>query len=170
MCLETALVAAGMSAATASTVSSAIGFAGTALSAIGSIQSGNAQARAAEYNAQAAQNQAAAQEAQQRRQAARVMASGRANAAASGIEMDGSPLEVMADSAANAELDALTIRYGGQVRADQERMRGSMARQAGYMGAASSLLMGMGQASRGPRAPNVPDPAPKPSPSPLSVG
>lgn len=168
MCLETALVAAGMSAATASTVASGVGFIGTGISALGAIQGGNQQARAAEFNAQAAQNQAAAQEAQQRRQAARVMGQGRANVAASGIEMDGSPLEVMADSAANAELDALTIRYGGQVRADQERMRGSMARQAGYMGAASSLLMGMGQASRGSRAPNVPPQTP--TPSPLAVG
>jgi hypothetical protein len=148
MCLETARVAGGLSAATASTVASSVGFAGTALSAAGAIASGRAQAQAAEFNAQAAVNQAAANEAQQRRNAARVLSQGRANVAASGIEMDGSPLEVMADSAAAAELDALTIRYGGQVRASQERMTGGMARSAGYTGAASTLLMGLNNASR----------------------
>jgi hypothetical protein len=156
MCLETALIAAGMSAATAGTVASGIGFAGTALSALGAIQSGNAQARAAEYNAAAIQQQAASNEASIRRNATRVRQAQEAAVGASGIELSGSPLEVIADSAANAELDALTVRYGGDVRASQERARGAQARQAGYMGAASSLLMGMNASTRSSRAPVPP--------------
>lgn len=41
----------------------------------------------------------------------------RANYGASGITMEGSPLEIMQQSAANLELDALTIRHQGEVKA-----------------------------------------------------
>ncbi len=41
----------------------------------------------------------------------------RANYGASGVTLEGSPLDILQQSAANAELDALTVRHQGAVRA-----------------------------------------------------
>jgi hypothetical protein len=68
---------------------------------------------------------------------------------ASGIKMEGSPLEVLRDNAANAESDALRIRKGGEIEAESFRRQarnlrqgGRAARQAGDIGAAAGLLQG----------------------------
>lgn len=129
-------------------VGSALAAAGAVTSAVGAIQSGNAQQKMGEYNAAAALATAQSQEQLQRRQSQRILSQGRANAAANGLEMDGSPLEVMAQSAADAEMDALSIRYGGVVRAEQSRIQGNLAQKSGYMSAATNLLMGLSQVGR----------------------
>jgi hypothetical protein len=147
-------------------VGSALAVGGGIVSAMGAIQSGNAQAKMAEHNANATLQQAKANEDLQRRRSEAALARGRVAVSASGIEMSGSPLDVMAQSAADAELDALTVRYGGNVRADQLRMQGRAAQSQGYMSAASNLLMGLSSASRGMKP--VPDAQTPGGPDPLS--
>lgn len=133
---------------------------GTAISAYGSIREGQAVDAASQYNAQVAENnalqaidQATEEERRHRILARKQLGAMRAGYGASGIEVDGSALDVLEDSAATAERDALTIRYGGQVRAQGfrnearlERFRGSNARTQSYLTAASTVLFGAAKA------------------------
>lgn len=129
----------------------------TAVSVASAVMQGQQASRAAKYNARVAENNAIAarqtaefEEARQRQRASRVLASQRAALGASGVALEGSPLLAMADSAEQAELDALAIRYSGSVeearhksQAAADRLQASAARRAGYFGAATSLLRGM---------------------------
>lgn len=179
---------------------------GTAVSAYGQYQSGRAQAGAASYNAAVANNQAIAtqqlaqqQADAQRREAEtqaaaataqagsdeaiardrfrRLQAAARASLGVSGQTGEGSATDLLAENASAAELDALTIRYGGAARADAIRrganlgadalvqqaglnagalnsqanlfrFQGSQAAFGGYLGAGTSLLTGAGQFAR----------------------
>ena len=130
--------------------------ASAAVSAAGSIAQGNAAKSAANYNAAVARQNAdiaranaTADADRQREQAGRLAGRQRAATGASGITPEGSPLDVMADSALSAELDALTTQYRGELQARSygqdatlQGMRGSAAQEAGYIGAGSALLSG----------------------------
>lgn len=132
-----------------------LAIAGAAVSAIGAIQKGQADAGAAKYNATIArqnsvvalqQGDAAVQA--QNRDARRRLGSMKALYGASGVEGDtGSPLDVLADSTRMAELDALTTQYNYQLKSqgfdDQAALDDSNAknsRTASYLNATSSLL------------------------------
>lgn len=133
--------------------------AGAALSAVGSIRGGNAVANAAEYNAQNAEanaqesrQQASEEERRVRVQARKQIGAARANYGASGVTTEGSALDVLEESAANAELDALTVRHQGEMKArnfeqyaNMERFKGREAKVAGYLGAAGSAAQGAGK-------------------------
>lgn len=145
--------------ATTVTVMEAIGAVGAVMGVMGAIQSGEAQKKAADYNAQVAENDAIAkqqaaafEEERQRERARRELAFARAQAGGSGTTMSGSPLDIMARSAENAELEALAIRYSGQLGANAsrsqaaaDRMQGKIAQQAGYMQAGTTLLTAAGK-------------------------
>lgn len=64
----------------------------------------------------------------------------RANYGASGVAIEGSALDVLEESAANAELDRLTILQGGSIQAGRYRAAGNAAFATGISGAASDLL------------------------------
>ena len=79
----------------------------------------------------------------------RLRATQRAKYAKAGVKMEGSPLEVLADTQAQADLDEMLIRYGGQVSAGAYERQGMFSRQAGrsaetsgYIKAGTSLLAG----------------------------
>lgn len=137
------------------------------MEAVGSIVKGNAQA--AGYNAQAQANyynaqvmqqnarvateQANAREELQRRRFGELQGQAIAAAAQSGAGMEGSNADVLKQNAINAELDALTIRYEGEMQArgllaqselEQfqgriNKMNAGVARKAGYLDAAAAL-------------------------------
>lgn len=143
---------------------------GGAVQAIGAIQAGKAQqaeanaraqanqynAKVKEMNAQIARTQANAREEQQRRKGRQVLGAQRAGIAQAGIGFGGSALDIMEQSADTAELDALNIRYEGELQstgllADAEaeryeagvnRMAGRNAMKAAYIGAGSALIGG----------------------------
>ena len=83
-----------------------------------------------------------------------VLASNRTQISKSGIEIAGSPLQVLGDNAANIEFDALMKYYGGELNAyelenqakNEEYMgemaawRGKQQRSAAFVGAAISLI------------------------------
>lgn len=105
----------------------------------------------AERNAVVARQQAAVNEDAQRRAAYRALGRMRAGYGAAGVTVEGSPLDVLEDSAAEAELDALNIRYKGELtamgyqdEATLQRMRGKAAMTAGIFKAGSALLGGAG--------------------------
>jgi hypothetical protein len=125
------------------------------LSAVSSLTQGSAQADIAAYNAGisnnnaiAAQQKAAYDEQRQREMAVRLKGTQRASAAAAGGELlDMS--DVLDESAKQAEMDALAIRYGGSAQAAAARQQAEiykaqapLARMRGYSDAGSTLLTG----------------------------
>ena len=61
--------------------------------------------------------------------------------ASSGVRIDvGTPLDVMAESVADGELDALTVRAGGQIKARDLTIQGEFARKEGNQAFVSSLF------------------------------
>lgn len=75
--------------------------------------------------------------------------------AASGVGLQGSPMDVLAASAGMSELDALTVRsnaareaWGYRTKAEQFRYQASNERQAGKNAAIASILGGITGAAR----------------------
>jgi hypothetical protein len=134
---------------------------GAIISAYGQLYSGQAAKQAGEYNAamsernaMLARQKAAEDERVFRTQTRRKMGEMRAAIGASGVTTEGSPFEVLEDSAAQAEMDALRIRYSGEMQATNfmadaqlQRYQGSASQTGSYFGAAGSLLGGLGHAS-----------------------
>ena len=155
MC-EPILMGLGMSAATAASVASTAATVGTIVSVAGSVAGGVQGYQMAQYNAKVAQRQAQAakmqaqfEEDRLRDKAARTMGSARAAYGKSGVLMEGSPLDVMAQSATDAEMDALALRWGGNLRANNYRAQarmdeseGNAALWGGFARAGTSLLTG----------------------------
>lgn len=79
-----------------------------------------------ERNAQAELQRAEAEEVRFRRDRQRRSAATRAAFGAAGVQVEGTPLEVLADQAAEAEEDALLIRLGGLTAAQRARLRGDV--------------------------------------------
>lgn len=130
---------------------------GTGMSVYSAIKGGNAQVQSANYDAnQAAQSaitvrrQSEVEAGRIRRQGDRALGEIRAAYAASGVDASGTPTEVLADSAAQVELDALTARYNGELQAlGYERtaaldyQRAKDAATATKIGAVSALINGV---------------------------
>lgn len=144
-------------------IGSILGFAGTILSAVGSMQQAKAQQRAAEYNAKMAEVEAAgereaagAEADDYRRKQRAVRASATAERAASGIQLSGTPLLIDEDILGQIDLGAARIGHQGQTRAtgleneaNLERAKaknygkaGKLALLTGFAQAGSSLLGG----------------------------
>lgn len=129
---------------------------GAALSAVGQYQQGRAAQNAANFNAAQmereatiARQQGGAREEAQRRRAREVLGTMRASIGQAGIGWGGSAADIYDQSATNAELDALNIRYESDLQsmglmnqAALTRYEGKMAKRAGTIGAVSSLLTG----------------------------
>lgn len=159
--------------ATLAMISAAASVIGTGVSAVGQVQAGKAAQAAGDYNAAVARNnqivaeQQAADaqrrgevaETEQRRKVRMLAGSQRAALGASGVQLDaGTPLDLLGDTAAMGELDALTIRnnaereaYGYRVQgvnfgaeAGLQTMRGNNAMSGALMSAGGTVLSGAG--------------------------
>lgn len=129
---------------------------GTLLQAGGAIYNGTSAKAAADANANVMRNNASMdaaaagqREEAMRRNARQVAGQQRAAIAESGGGFGGSAADIMAQSAAAAELDALTVRYDAETRAIAlgneatiTQRQGKRARTAGYLDAAGSMLSG----------------------------
>lgn len=127
------------------------------------LQSGRSAQKAAEYNAAVARQQAETtraiygeKEQQQRREAAFIVGKQRAAGAQAGLGLGGSFADVADQSGVMAELDALNIRYTGEMeakgllsKAGLYSMEGSTARSGSYLRAATTALSGYADYSRG---------------------
>lgn len=133
----------------------AMTIAAAATKAAGSIVQGEHQAsqlnQQADYDTQSgniAAQQGFSREDAARRSSAQRLGALYASTAQSGIDPNsGSAAHVLADSATNAEYDALNVRYQGLAQRDQlmtraafERSGAKQARAGGYFGAAASLI------------------------------
>ena len=135
--------------------------ASTAMQMAGSIQQGNAQAAAANRTAEIARqdriraiNTADLAAQDQRREHQRTLGAIRASMGSSGLEMAGSPLDVLADSSQEMALDQRRTAYEGQVQGRDYANRinatvaeGKNSRTAGYLGAGTALLSGASKAT-----------------------
>jgi len=150
----------------------------TLLGAFGQVQSAQAQASAANYNAQIGEMNAtmaerrakdsiergAVEEQKKRQEVAKLRGAQTAAMAANGVDLNfGSPLDTLVDTAALGELDALTIRtnayresYDHQVDgvnkragATLNRMEAASATTGGWLAAAGTVLGGAGKAYSG---------------------
>lgn len=142
-------------------ISLVAGVVGSAMSANAQAQAGEAEKKAYEFNAQLKEQEAEQlktkamwDESLSREQSREHIAKMRAMYAKSGVRLDeGSPLLVMADSAAKAEKDALAIRWGGDVdytqainEANLMRFYGKNAAKTGRTQAGVTMLQGIGNA------------------------
>ncbi len=92
----------------------------------------------AEFNAQMAEQEAVIlgrqkvdEEATMRQSSERLIASSRVAAAASGVEMSGTPLQVIEDSYFNVEQDALKIQYASDVQQAAKASEAALTRATG---------------------------------------
>jgi len=143
--------------------------------AVGAMRAAEAQASADNYNASIKDRNAKVAEQNRqitikssevaaddkRRENRRTLASIRSAYGSSGLDLAGSPLDVLADSAAESELDVQRIEYEGKMRAREgaldvlgynegatlDRMSAKAAKTAGKFNAASSILGGISSAS-----------------------
>ncbi len=133
---------------------------GQVLGAFGTSVAGESEKKSQDYNAGVAlqnadltRQQTVEDARRQRVMARKVIGDARANYGASGIGLQGSALDILGESAANAELDALTIEHNGENRArmyeseaQQDTAAGRAARTAGYLGAAGKGAAAAGEA------------------------
>jgi hypothetical protein len=119
-----------------------LALAATAVSAAGTLASGISQMNAANAAASYAKK-AAAENARRNAVAAQKQIGGiRANYGASGVTVEGSPLDVLEESARAAELDRLSILSSGRVAAAGYKYAGQDALYQGIGSAAGTLLGG----------------------------
>lgn len=122
------------------TIGKVAAVAGSLVQAGGARAQGKAAEASANYNAHSTLVESQSREKAQRDQAARQLGTMRAAIGKSGATSEGTPLLVLAESAANAEIDALNTRYTGQRQADIYRAQGANARKQGNITAGASLL------------------------------
>lgn len=124
--------------------------AGSLISGIGGFQAGTYNARVARQNARNAAIDANAQEAQVRRDARAIAGDAIAAMGASGSALGtGSALDLLRESATNAEMDALNIRRRGAYEYAAGRAEARMARRQGAFTLASSVLKAGSQVAGG---------------------
>ncbi len=142
-------------------VAAAVVAAGAVVGAVGAEEKGASEQSAANYNANIAYTQAAQakQEATENARRQRVssemqLGNMRAQYGASGVQMEGSALDVMQASASRAELDAQTIIHQGDMKAwayqsnaSMETFKGVQAAKEADFSAAGSLIGGGGKAA-----------------------
>jgi hypothetical protein len=124
---------------------------------VGALVSAHAKKNAAEYNqgiaeqnAKIAVDQANVNETAQRRRAA-IQIGRQVSATAENAGLSGTGLDLIGQSTAEAEMDALNIRYGGQLGKISGEAQGKLysmqaddAETAGYLNAGSAALSGYG--------------------------
>lgn len=114
--------------------------------AAGQVQAGKAQKAMADFNARSQEEASKYNADRQQDRSTRLLGTARVNINKSGLQMSGSPLDVLADSATEAELDRQAILRMGNNQAELSRMQGRQAQRAGYFGAATTLLSGAAKA------------------------
>lgn len=138
------------------TILAAASFAGSAFSALGQFRAGQAQQAAGDYNAAVSRvnaeqtlQQATLQADIEAQKTRRETAQQAANFGASGVELTGSPLAVMGDTAMTGELNRQLILYRGKIGAQAadsqaavDEFKGQQAASAGTAAAGGTLLSG----------------------------
>lgn len=129
--------------------------ASTLMQGVSSYQQGKYNAAMASRQADETRAVTQVEEQRQRIRAQAALSAQRARIAASGVDLEGSPLLAMEEGAANAEYDALAIRYAGssqearlRAQAAQDRWSGSRALFGSIIGAGAQVAGGASSIQR----------------------
>lgn len=142
----TAAAAAGAGAAASGlSMGTILQLTGAGLSAMGSIQQAKAAQSALSYNIQSSRMYSDAESNRLRAATSRQLSAIRTGVSKSGVTMEGTPLMVMAESAANAEIDALNIAWNQQQQESLMRAQSNQVRRQSYYSAGTSLLSAAGR-------------------------
>lgn len=143
---------------------SAASAAGSVVQGISGFQQARFQSELAEQNADMARRRAEVQRGRLSREQRRRMGRARAIAGSRGVQVTGSPLEVLSDQAAEAAEERALVSFGGEVKAREQEARASAARAqgtqsliGGFTSAAGTLAGGFAQAEA-LKAPSGPSP------------
>lgn len=134
----------------------AIAYAGMALSTLGQVQQGREEHQAGLYNARIAEIMARdaeerglREEEQYRAQVHKLQGRARASLGAKNVELSGSPLDILTETAEIGERDALQIRqnsereaFGLRSQGAEAMRRGKQAKKGSLFGAVGTLLTG----------------------------
>lgn len=120
--------------------------AGTAATAYGQYQTGRTQKKIYEYNAAMARREAEIEEQRLKREKISLASKMRAGYSKAGIQMTGTPLEVMDRAAKDIESDIALTRWKGEVESGLYSWKGRVAERSGIWGAGTTLLTGGAQA------------------------
>jgi len=116
--------------------------AGTTATAYGQYQAGQSQKKLAEYNAALAKREADIEADRFKREKVTLASRMRAGYGAAGVQMSGTPLEVMDQTAKDIESDIALTRWKGDVEAGLYRYKGRVAGRSGTWKAGTTLLTG----------------------------
>jgi len=126
--------------------------AGAAIGAAGDLMEGRDAKALANLEARQYENQAVAERQSSAYEAARLYdkqryaaAEDRARLAASGVAATGSPVEVMADNAAQGQLDLEAIRYGSTLKQQALRTQAGVSRAQGQIAQRNSIFSAAGR-------------------------
>jgi hypothetical protein len=123
--------------------------AGTGLQAASQVQAGRTQSKLLEREAEIGRRSAGFEESRLRDEAERIEGRQRTAVAKAGIRPTGSVLEVMRQSAEEAELEALNIQFGAEAGTQSRLFEAEQVKKAGQVQAAGTLLTGAGAFRRG---------------------
>lgn len=148
------LIGTGTAAGIASGIGMGIGALApsfSTLASLGRLGAELGQARGIEqankFNAMMAMEEAESREDLIRRNADRQLGTIRSQLGKSGATAQGTPILALAESASNAEIDALNARFSGMNQATLFNMQARNARRAGNLRAGTSLLSSFGAIS-----------------------
>ena len=102
----------------------------TLLTTLATVSQHRATAKGADHQAQHARAQAAADEAEARRTARKDLSKRRAQIGAAGVTVEGSPIEILADTAAEHEIEARDIRNRGELTGYRHDLAADQARSS----------------------------------------
>lgn len=118
--------------------------AGTALSAFSSIKAGSEQKKWYDYNSGVARENADFEAGQLERKGEALKGRQRVMYAKAGVTNEGTPSSVIADTSLQLAKDVAAIRYKGAKMADIQEETGRGSQEAGYWGAGTTILTGLG--------------------------
>ena len=119
---------------------------GGILQAKGIADQAEAESQALEFKAQVAEQQATSDAARLRRRNRREVSKARVGFAKAGVRLEGTPLEVLAQNAAELELDAANTEIAGRTFAQQQRRAAKTVFKQGQRAAGAALLGATGEA------------------------
>lgn len=108
-------------------------------------QQADAQAQASRYNAQLARAEGGAEADRIRRAGRRELGRQRTQLGASGVRVEGSPLDLLVANAAEIERDAVSAMIAARNTAALDEAQAKSAKRAGRTSAGASLLSGLVQ-------------------------
>lgn len=105
------------------------GIASLGLETVSTVMGAKQNAAQAKTEAELVEQEAKASENLSRQQSTRIKAEARAQISESGAGIEGSPIEILAENAKQAELEALNLRYSTQARVAAKKQEAAFAKK-----------------------------------------